>query len=368
MPYRSDAEIIAVLSDRIENLSRQVFGENYALGKEEPERVNRRYSYMFRYKVEREDGVSRYLLVKIPHHPWMVSIHEAIESEHLRNDVKFEFNILQSISQAITHSGNDQLCAVNPVGCLAELNAVVVEELRLVMLKEFLASSRIMLGERTAWGKFSTELRLAGKWLQFIHGYFSKGKEAAISQLDIHDRMLRGFSFLEINRAAPVDLFRAKFMELYAFVSETKIPLSSVHDDYHLGNIFVTNEGRVGALDPNWKDDRPVFGDLAKLLIDPVTRKTQVIFQGISFRPSLRKKYEDEILLGYFEGKPFPEAALWLYCAVETLEKWALSEEALGENRLFRLSFLRSVALLPIRRYFNQLVQGYLDKGLRRSA
>jgi hypothetical protein len=295
----------------------------------------------------------------------MKTINEAVTSEQIRAEVKYEYDILNSIAEVVSNSGETQLCALNPVGYLFDLNALVTEEIRLVMLKDRLGKIPVMLGNKKVWDDFSRQLRLAGKWLKVVHQSFCKGKEAALESLDIFSLATKELALLDKKNIKSLNSLRVKFKDLYDLIANEKIPLSSAHDDYHLGNIFVTDEGRVGVLDPNWKDDRPIYGDLSKLLIDPVTRKTQVAFHGLSFRHSLQTIYEHEILSGYFSGKSLSEAVLWFYCAFATLQKWNNNEEILAGGKSRLLSAFRPLLFMYVRGYFSKLVQGYLDRGIR---
>jgi thiamine kinase-like enzyme len=295
----------------------------------------------------------------------MKTIEEAVASEQIRAEVKFEYDVLKSIAEVISKSGEPRLCAINPIGYLFELNALVTEEIRLFMLKEHLTKIQVMMGSKKNWDDFVTQLRLAGKWLKTIHTSFSTQKETALQNLDVFEKISGEIDHLEGKNARSLDLLRVKFKSLYNLILNEKIPMSAAHDDYHLGNIFVTDEGKVGVLDPNWKDDRPIYGDLSKLLIDPPTRKMQVAFHGLSFRPSLRTAYEREILSEYLGDNSFSESVLWLYCAYATLQKWNNNEEILNGGLSRPLSVFRPFILIYVRHYFLNLIRDYLNRGIR---
>jgi hypothetical protein len=359
-----DAELIDRLNTEIAKLAHESFGDSFVLLRAHPERIDRRYSFMFRYSVGRNGETPRSLLVKIPHQSWMKTIDEAVASEQIRAEVKFEYDILKSIARVVADSSETQLCALNPVGCLVDLNALVTEEIRLVMLKDRLTKTSIMLGGNKAWDDFALQLQLAGKLLKIIHKSFSSENEALLKNLGVFDWVIRELDTLEERNVGSLNSLRIKFESLYNLIANEEVSMSSAHDDYHLGNIFVTDEGKIGVLDPNWKNDRPVYGDLSKLIVDPGTRKVQVAFHGLSFRPSLQAAYEREILAGYFDEKPFPEAVLWFYCALAILEKWNNNEEILAEGKSPLLSIFRPFLSTYIRHYFLKLVCGYLDRGL----
>ncbi len=361
----TDTEFIERLNVAVLKLARESFGDDFVLLGDIPERINRRYSFMFRYIARgRKNGETHTLLVKIPHQSWMKTIEESVNSEQIRVEVKFEYDTLKSIAQVISDSGETQLCSLNPVGYFYDLNALATEEICLTMLKDRLTNFPIIFGSKTAWDDFSDKLRLAGKWLNTIHASFSQNKFIVLKTSGVFESVLEEISLLQEKKVSSLDSLRSKFRDLYNLVAEKEVPISSAHDDYHLGNIFVTDEGKVGVLDPNWKDDRPIYGDLSKLLIDPVTRKLQVVFQGMTFRPALRTKYERAIFLGYFSGNLSSESILWFYCALATLEKWNGNEEVLAVSSTRIPVFLRPFLERYVRGYFLKLVNSYLDRGI----
>jgi hypothetical protein len=364
----ADAELIGRLNTEIAKLLHESLGDGFVLLRADPERIDRRYSFMFRYSFGENGEAPRSLLVKIPHQSWMKTIDEAVNSEQICAEVKFEYDILRSIARVIADSKESQLCALNPVGYLADLNALVTEEICLVMLKHKLTKVPVALGAQKAWDDFTVQLRLAGKWLQIIHTSFSRGKEVVLESLDLFGQVSMKFALLEEKNMGSLNPLQIKIKSLYDLISNEKIPMSAAHDDYQLGNIFVTNEGKVGVLDPNWKDDQPIYGDLSKLIIDPMTRKMQVALHGLSFRPSLQVTYEREILAGYFGDKLFSEAVLCFFCALAILEKWNSNEEILAGGKSRLISIFRPFLSIYIQHYFLRLIHSYLDRGIRAAA
>lgn len=172
-------------------------------------------------------------------------------------------------------------------------------------------------------------------------------------------------NFLQGSRGLSVEELRRLFTHLYDCIKDVQIPLASLHNDYQPGNIFITQNGRLGVLDPNWIENGPIYEDLASMLIYPMTRKPQVLTLGLQFRPTLQKRYEHAVLHGYFHNAPVPYPILYFYCAADALEKWQDNEVLLssGNSRLMRSA---SWLIRPwIRFYFRHLVRDYLEQGLR---
>ena len=361
----SDAELTGKLSEAIARLVPRAFGEGAYLESLIPARINRRYSFMFRYWVKKPDQSRHSILVKIPHQDWVKSMAEAIASEQVRQEIKHEFEVMQSIYAVIQNSKHRLLFAINPVGgYILDFNAIVMEEVPLRMLKWYLAWFPILANNQLAWMDFERKLSLAGEWLRLIHDAFQQNRSAKLENLNVRQAFSMEIKTLEKITGDRLDSIHAPFQQLYESIKNVDVPISSLHNDFHLGNIFVTPDGKVGALDPNWKDGGAIYEDLASLLIDPITGKKQVFFQGLAFRRSQRERFERAVLHGYF-GKTVPAYSLvHFYCAWTTLEKWRINEERLRSAP----RVIRRVGSLFIGVYFRRLVRSYLNLGLMSSS
>ena len=357
----SDAELTQRLSEAVACLVPEAFGQGAQLETLSPLRIDRRYSFMFRYRVRKPDQSGCSILVKIPHQDWIHSIAEAIESEQVREEIQREFAIMQSVYSLVRNSQHPQLFAINPVGgYLLEYNAIIMEEVPLKMLKGQLFAFSIILNDPSAWMDFEKKLKLAGEWLRLIHDAFRQDQTRRLAELDVQKTALAEMDALEKISGRRLTNLRASFMKLYELMQDWRVPISALHNDFHLGNIFVTPEGRVGALDPNWKDAGAVYEDLASLLIDPITRKLQVLLQGLAFRNSQRVRFEQAVLGGYFHHAAPPYPILYLYCAVDLLAKWRKNEEILRSKPWVGASLGSSY----IGSYFQRLVASYLTLGI----
>lgn len=358
----SDAELTGRLSEAIARLVPQAFGAGASLESWTPVRIDRRYSFMFRYWVKKPDESRHSILVKIPHQDWIKSMAEAIASDQVRGEIKQEFEVMQSIYRVIQNSKHPMLFAINPVGgYLVEFNAIVMEEVPLQMLKAYLSRYPIWADNMSAWIDFETKLNLAGEWLRIVHDAFQRNRIVKLDSLNVHQTVWIEINILEKITRVRMDDIHKSFQQLYELIKNMDVPVSSLHYDFHLGNIFVTPDGRVGALDPNWKDGGAIYEDLASLLIDPVTRRWQMLLQGLAFRRLQRERFERAVLHGYF-GKTKPTYPLvYFYCALTALEKWRINEERLRAGP----RVIKRVGSLFIGSYFQRLVRSYLDQGLK---
>jgi len=360
----SDTELSQKLTQAISQEVPSIFGDGCELALIPPQRLDRRYSFMFRFWFRKPGGDLIPLLVKIPHESWMETMQQAIESAHIRDVVMNEFERMTSIAVVISEADNPDLFAIRPGSVIPEFNALLMEEIPIRMLKSSLTRPKIMLGMNKDWQGFERQLKLAGGWLRIIHDRFSSKKAATLKSLKMDEKLETEVDILEGFLTKPLTKLRGHFLHLYDSLNAVDLPLSCLHNDFHLGNIFVTGDGRVGALDPNWVEDGSVYADLSTLMIDPIVRKEQVLFQGLSFRPSLRMRYEHAVLQGYYGVSQYPDPMLDFYCALAVLNKWRMDEERLiaGDSRLFHTGSLLITPL--IRDYFQKLILGYLTRGL----
>ena len=361
----SDESIVKRLTLALESLIPSAFGSGYRLSPVAPERIDRRYSYTFRYWFTDTEGKSRPLFVKIPHPAELGTLAEAIKSERLGTEIKHEYEILKTIATVISTSERPGLFAITPGGYSLDFNAIFMEEFPITMLKGYLTKSAIIFGSPDVWKRFEHLLHLSGVWLRTIHDEFHKARFASFDDVRIKDILLEELDALENMRGVPLSQIRKVLFSVYDLNKTYHMKMTSLHYDFHLGNIFVTDDGSVGALDPNWKEEGSIFEDLASILIDPMTRKHQVLSWGLLFRPSLKKKYEDAIIKGYFDNQEGPHhRGLYFYCAYLTLAKWRANEELLKDIFPAPLRFIRSIISKFFDTYFSRLVLQYLRSEL----
>ena len=359
----SDLEWTNKVTEAVLSAVPGIFGVDASLSSKEPERIDRRYSFMFRYQIDVPKDRPRTVLVKIPHESWMNTMDEAIRSEHIRDVTQDEFDVMTSIANVIESSNVLGLFAIRPKVCFPELGALLVEEYSLRMLKTSLTKLPIVLGRRNSWKEFEKHVELAGVWLKLIHQSSDHGQTRKLSALGISERANQEFSALEKISGKSLNKLKEDFQLLYGSLQGNEIPLASLHNDYHLGNVFVLNDGRIGVLDPNWEESGSVYTDLASLLIDPVTRKLQVLSLGLLFRSSMYKRYENAVLRGYFGELATTLPMLYFYCTYAVLEKWRTDEEMLLESSSKVRRFLSRLAAPIIRFYFHGLMLRYLERG-----
>jgi len=198
---RSDKEITNALTKALSRMTREEPGKGYELSRSVPERMDRRYSFLFRFHAKKPDGSSESLLVKIPHEEWMRSMEEAIESRHLQEVVQEEFVGLSAIKETILKAGEENLYALSPITVLKEFNALVMEEKPIRMLKSYLNRAGIILGREKEWQDFEKKLALAGKWLKAIHSHFAGAEDLPLKKLNLEASIEAEFKAMEKYKA-----------------------------------------------------------------------------------------------------------------------------------------------------------------------
>lgn len=363
----SDSEILEKLTEAIAHHIPSTFGRDAQLASDPPIALHRRYSFMFRYWVNSPSGMRQPILVKIPHDSWMRSMQEAIESDHIREVSTSEFETMKTIANVVTASQHPMLDAIHPRAILPDYNALLMDELSIVMLKGSLSRLSITLGTSGSWQEFKRHLQLSGEWLKTIHGMTSTHQDMYLRDLGMLEKVENSLAFLEGSRGVPTGELRRLFVRLYDCIKDRPIPFASLHNDFQPGNIFITENGKLGALDPNWIESGPIFEDLASMLIYPRVRKPQVLTFGLQFRSNLQARYEGAVLHGYFKDDPVPYPILYFYCAADALEKWQDNELLLSSKNS---GMMRNAAWLLkpwVRFYFQQLVKDYLERGYKQT-
>ncbi len=364
MSAASDAEILQELTRAVSRAISLEFGEGVELAPMAPLRFDRRYSFMFSVRLQGLNAEGLSLLVKIPREAGMKTLQEAVNSEHLRDEACAEYEHMVRIAEVISRAGRPGLSAIRPRGFIREFNALLMDEIPLRMLKTYLTRPAIVVGARQSWRAFETRLSLAGEWLQIIHSSSPVRKAVALKDLGLDSRLEEALKSLEGVLGRPLTKLRRSFRLLCDSLQEEAVPLACLHNDYQLGNIFLTASGGVGALDPNWVEEGPIFKDLSTVLIDPVTRRNQVLFQGATLRRSLQKRFERAVLKGYYGESREVQPVLDFYCALAVLLKWQEEEELLNgfSNKVVAAGahFLRPW----VRGYFHRVALRYLSRGL----
>ena len=359
----SDSELLARLTGAIMERIPASYGTDAQLETTPPIELHRRYSFMFRYHIRLPNGMRQTILVKIPHDYWMKTLHEAVESEHIRGVITSEFETMTVIANAIEEANEPKLAAIRPRALLLPYKALLMDEIPIKMLKTILSKIPIILGMKKDWDELENYLHLSGKWLRVIHRKYAH-EQMSLPALAVMERVEKSLAAINPAHGRSLDALHNLFRKLYDSIKTVQVSSASLHNDYHPGNVFLTDDGRIGALDPNWMEKGSIYTDLASMLVYPVTGKMAVLTQGILFRKSLRKRYEKAVLRGYFDRGESADPILLFYCASAILEKWQDNIARLRSEKSLWYRAASKLLILWNGFYFRRLVNDYLLRGL----
>jgi hypothetical protein len=353
-----EEQILDKITAHISSYISEWFGEGAVLSRL-PQRWNvLRESFFLRYTVRLPDD-SVVLRVKIARRATIPTLGEAIRNQRLRNLTRQEYETLTAISGVFGRITDPDFCFIQPVAYLAEWNAIVMEELLASPLKKYLQFSTA-LKSRHHWRDFEMALNRAGRWLHVFHQqlgepqdelFLAKDGQAEVDQL--LGRLGRATNQVNIER------LRKAFTRILGAIQPTKIVVSACHGDFHCGNILLTSDGRVGALDTNRQKRSPIYSDLGTLITDLETCRPQMLSGGLFIRPSVLEQCKALILRGYFADRAFEKSLLNFYCALAVLRKWMTNEEKITAKHTQNFAVQLFVPLM--RNYFWYVLECYLE-------
>jgi len=359
---QEDREIIASLTASVSAL----LPPDLKLLADSPTRMQRNYSFLFRYSFNRDREKPTHLLVKIPRETWMTRLDQAISVPSLKEEARREYEVLHSIANVVEALKRPDFCAINVLAYLDDYDAIVMEELELRPLKALYLDKYILMNSSKHWKRFENCLARAGELLRHIHTKLGDEKHMPLCETGTWSLVDREFSRLDsILPAQIITKLRGGFGLLYHKIEVVESPVVTLHKDYHLGNIFLDGGDRIGILDPNWQAKGSIYEDLARLIIDPLTRKVQILTFGSYFRSTDARRFEKAVLGGYFGKSQVDDRVLSFFSALMVLTLWRMNEESLEapNSKVLRV-VLNKAFRIPLRRYFSRLTHEYLERGL----
>jgi len=359
---QEDGEIIASLTARVSAL----LPPGLKPLADSPTRMQRNYSFLFRYSYYRDQERPTHLLVKIPRETWMTRLDQTISVPSLKEDARREYDVLHSIANIVEALEPPGFCAINVLAYLDDYGAIVMEELELRPLKALYLDKYIIMNSSEHWKRFENCLARAGELLRHIHSKLGDEKHVPLRETGAWSLVDREFSRLDsILPARSITKLRGGFELLYHKIETVESPVVTLHKDYHLGNIFLDGDDRIGILDPNWQAKGSIYEDLARLIVDPLTRKIQILSQGGYFRLPYARRFEKAVLSGYFGASQVDDRVLSFFSALMVLTLWRMNEESIkAPNSKVLHALLNRAFRIPLRRYFSRLTNEYLKRGL----
>ena len=336
------------------------FGGGASLEPGDPELRLHAHSIFLRFPVGNSGSVQA-VLVKLPRRPEWRTLQEAVSSDKLREAAREEYEILCSAWQAFTPHDTPGCCAIRPLAYLGQWNAIVTCELEARPLRDLLLRPQIALGGAQAWRELEQAVRRSALWLRVFHQRGGSLGTASFPKAEIEAEIETEIERLQAvtSNGCSVEPMRKALHLALAAVPPREVPVARLHFDYQCTNILTTPDGRIAAVDGRLRRHGPVYADLSTLITDPVTRKAQILSNGLFLRRGLIARYEGFVLQSYFESQPIPNQALALYCALAVLRKWAFDE-----RKITRLSGPKRPLAWAVR----PLARHYLEAAVLRYA
>ena len=328
-----------------------------------PKFSSRHWSFIVRYLVQVSDTDVKAILVKIKHTESM-SLSDAILSTKMGQEAKDEYETLVKIKVIFSRGRNSYLfLAIRPLALYEELNAVVMEEANIRSLKSYFQSPDMFL-EGEPRQTFEEYLELTGRWLHIFHDQMGRVEENFLFPKSLYQNAQASIKRI-LDGAKNIDLTAVSDLmsRLYERCSNVKVPYQFLHEDFHLANVFVSDDGRICSFDPH---NRPgsLYLDLAKFITDLETNRLQVITNGLFVPLQRLKSFNEALLRGYFGIRYIDHFALNLFRLLTLIQKWEENEIKLERSTGLR-RFLYLLITPQIRGYFQRHLNKLIDEHFR---
>lgn len=328
-----------------------------------PKFFSRHWSFIVRYLVQVSDMDVKAILVKIKHTENM-SLSEAILSQKMGQEAKDEYETLVKIQIIFSRGGNSYMfLAIRPLALYEDLNAVVTEEADIRTLKSLFQSSN-MLVEGEARRTFEEYIKLTGRWLRIFHDQIGGVEDGILFPESLYQSAKENLKRIQ-SQAKHRDLADISDLvdSLYNRLGNLTIPYRILHEDFHLANVFVSDDGRICSFDPH---NRPgsLYLDLAKFMTDLETTRMQVLTNGFMIPMPRLKMFNESLLQGYFDSEYIDHFALNLFRLLTLIQKWAENEIKLERSTGLR-RFLYLLVTPQMRGYFQRLLDKLVAEHVR---
>jgi hypothetical protein len=356
----SEANIFEEMKEIIAQKLEEWFGQGAVYDSNQPLLHQHQNSFMIRFGVKTLYG-NEAVLVKIPSKPYFDSISDAIASDVSRERADEQYSATVAVWNAITEAGDTSCFAVPPPMYLKKWNALAMQEIKGKMLKSFLLQPTIFLGSTSAWNDLVEAVTHSSRWLRIVHSRVGNVKSEPFPIEEIQGLVDETLEKLELDSDGQVDVrpYREILQKHLDMVSQVSVPIGLLHDDYHYSNILITSDNRACALDYAFTNRGPIYADISTLLIDPETRLAQIFsFNKFLSREKLTQLHK-KVLDNYFQGQPYHDQVLNLFCAIAVLYKWSVDERRFKSGGF--KSYYSRILLPVIRRHFQNVFKSYLN-------
>ena len=320
----------------------------------------RPWSFFVRYVVQVSQDETKAILVKIRHTEKM-SLSEALASAKMKQEAKDDYETLVKIKIIFSRGKYSYLfLAIRPLALYEELSAVVIEEANIRTLKSYFQSPEMLL-EGEPRQTFEEYLELTGRWLHIFHDQMGRLEEGFLFPQSLYQNAQASIKRIQ-DGAKNIDLtaVRELMSRLYDRCGRVKVPYHFLHEDFHLANVFVSDDGRICSFDPHNRPG-PLYLDLAKFMTDLETNKLQIVTNGLFVPPQRLKSFREVLMRGYFGIRYIDHVALNLFRLLMLIQKWAENENKL-ERSTGPGRFLYMLITPQMRGYFQRLLNKLVDE------
>lgn len=323
----SDQAVIASMADALVHRIHEWYGEGAVLDSKSFTLCKYPFSFFVGFPVK-TPGEDHTLLAKIHRKPMIHSLREALATERLRSLARNEYEISRMIWHAFEEERSPDCVVVQYLDHLEEWNALLMRQVKGKMLKEYLLHPSILVRSLEAMERLQLYLSRSARWLRIFHRRISDLQATAFSEGEAGLWMEDVLSRLQRHSNGQVDVapYRKTLVQMMRNLSSSKVPVGLLHADFQYSNILITSEGGVCVLDYSLNRRGPIYFDLATILIDPQTRKAQILTGGRFLPSKFVRACQQAVLGSYFSGESYSVDMLNFYCALAILNKWSADE------------------------------------------
>jgi len=353
----SDQTVVNSIAGVLEKRIHEWYGESAVLDSNSFSLRRYPYSFFIGFPIKTSTG-DQTLLVKIHRKPNIATLAEALTTNRLRELARNEYEMSQMIWRVFEEENSPDCQAVQYLDHLEEWNALLMREVKGKMLKEYLLHPSLAVRSPKAMEQLLSFLSSAAHWLRIFHRRISGLQTAVFPVEEAGQWMKEVLSKLQLNSNGQVDVapYQRALERTLESLRALTISIGLLHSDFHFSNILITSEGSACVLDYSLNYRGPIYFDLATLLIDPQTRKAQILTGGWFLTSRFVQTCRQSILNSYFGSESYSENVLNFYCALAVLNKWSADEADFA----IRPGVVNSLLAQMTRRYYAELLPLYL--------
>lgn len=319
--------------------------------------AERAFSFLLRFPIKRQDEEDTAVYIRIARYPQNITLEQAIQpnTEAAERTQKY-FDNAAAIARAFADT---PFGFIRPLAHWPQYNAVVTEEYPSQSLRQLFNQPAMILGQKQADRQLQNYLEQAGEWLNRYHQRVGRPIMQSMSPSTIRQETAAELAKLNpylINQKFTAWL-AAQLENLSDTAANEAMLWGQPHGDFHFANILVQANGRIAVIDANASaKSRPVYADLAKLIVDPLTITRQWLTVGLLLPKRKAVRLANAVMRGYFGESQPPREIMKFYMLLAIIQKWTYIEKK-SEAASSLPALAKRVLAVVRRRYFTNLCQ-----------